>query len=215
MSNPNTPVWTRERIEPSIEEAAAAGQKIMTVINGNPQAVIESGHPFPVLKRRGLRVRTRHLRFPQMREMSVTVGQIPQLESEDIPSVPQSLPDLWSDESQPKSSPKVNLQELLVKKLGETFGSRCRDRASRFIKQMPKVSPEEAEAEAKAESEAKQRQQMNRKTHISQMSVAEINELLTDPITRKELMPQLWQSDYELITNEYGDIIGIRRSSSS
>ena len=31
VSNPNTPVWTRERIEPSIEEAAEAGQKIMAV----------------------------------------------------------------------------------------------------------------------------------------------------------------------------------------
>ncbi|WP_144876442.1 hypothetical protein, partial [Hyella patelloides] len=31
VSNPNTPVWTRERIEPSIEEAAAAGEKIMAV----------------------------------------------------------------------------------------------------------------------------------------------------------------------------------------
>ena len=41
VSNPNTPVWTRERIEPSVEEAAAAGQKIMAV-NGTTQAVIES-----------------------------------------------------------------------------------------------------------------------------------------------------------------------------
>lgn len=34
VSSPNTPVWSRERIEPSVEEAAAAGQKII-VVNGN------------------------------------------------------------------------------------------------------------------------------------------------------------------------------------
>ncbi|MEM7757521.1 MAG: hypothetical protein AAF298_05255 [Cyanobacteria bacterium P01_A01_bin.40] len=28
FSNPNTPIWTREKIEPSIEEATEAGQKI-------------------------------------------------------------------------------------------------------------------------------------------------------------------------------------------
>ena len=41
VSSPNTPVWTRERIEPSIEEAAEAGQKI-TAANDATQAVIES-----------------------------------------------------------------------------------------------------------------------------------------------------------------------------
>ncbi len=33
VSNPNTPVWTRERIEPSISEAAMAGEKIVAVEN--------------------------------------------------------------------------------------------------------------------------------------------------------------------------------------
>ena len=32
VNNPNTPVWTRERIEPSVEEAAAAGQKIQHAV---------------------------------------------------------------------------------------------------------------------------------------------------------------------------------------
>ncbi|MDY6901045.1 MAG: hypothetical protein SWZ49_23630, partial [Cyanobacteriota bacterium] len=41
VSNPNTPVWTRERIEPSIEEAATAGQKIMAV-NSTAQTAIEA-----------------------------------------------------------------------------------------------------------------------------------------------------------------------------
>ena len=39
VSNPNTPVWTRERIEPSIEEAAAAG-KLITAANGEVQNAI-------------------------------------------------------------------------------------------------------------------------------------------------------------------------------
>ncbi len=41
VSNPNTPTWTRERIEPSLSEAAAAGEKIMAV-NGNAQNAIEA-----------------------------------------------------------------------------------------------------------------------------------------------------------------------------
>lgn len=44
VSNPNTPVWTRERIEPSIEEAAAAGAKI-TAINDGTKALIEGIYP--------------------------------------------------------------------------------------------------------------------------------------------------------------------------
>ena len=81
-----------------------------------------------------------------------------------------------------------------------------------FCKPMPKVSRSEAEAEAKAESEAIQRQQMNRKTHISQMSLAEINELIKDSILRAQLTPQLIDSDYELITDELGQIIRIELS---
>ena len=41
VSNPNTPVWSRERIEPSVEEAAIAGKKIMAV-NGGDRTAIES-----------------------------------------------------------------------------------------------------------------------------------------------------------------------------
>ena len=42
VSNPNTPVWTRERIEPSIEEAAAAGKKIMAVNGAVGNAIAEA-----------------------------------------------------------------------------------------------------------------------------------------------------------------------------
>ena len=40
VSSPNTPVWSRERIEPSVEEAAAAGKRLWRA-NGAVQAVIE------------------------------------------------------------------------------------------------------------------------------------------------------------------------------
>jgi hypothetical protein len=147
--NPATPVWSLERIEPSLEEAAAAGEKIMAV-NDTPSL------PLP------------HSPTP---------------------------PDPWTnDESEPE--PKVNLKELLVKHLG--------DRASRFIKQMPQVSPKEVATE--------ERRQIKPKTNIDRMSISEINDYLADPILRKQLTPQLMKSDYELITNEYGEIIAVRRS---
>lgn len=43
VSNPHTPVWSRERIEPTKEEAATAGKKIMGV-NGINQAAIEANN---------------------------------------------------------------------------------------------------------------------------------------------------------------------------
>ena len=177
VNNPNTPVWTRERIEPSIEEAERAGKKIMAV-NGATQAVIKS-------------------------------GQTPQLESKDSAPVdhlststslkkskevsPPSDP--WSENSKPQLSMREMLAQRGVKG---------------FCKQMPKVSRAEAEAEAKAELEAKQRQQMNRKTHLGQMSLDEINELVKDPIFRAQLTPQLIDSNYELIKDYLGQIIGVK-----
>lgn len=74
-----------------------------------------------------------------------------------------------------------------------------------FVKKMPQVSIAESESEELAHRKSK--------LNISRMSMAEINESLQDPILRKELMPQLWSSDYELITDELGQIIGVERSS--
>ena len=70
-----------------------------------------------------------------------------------------------------------------------------------FVKQMPKVSPSEVDAESRAEAKPK--------TNISQMSVAEINNYLQEPILRREITPQLMRSDYELITDELGQIIAV------
>lgn len=73
-----------------------------------------------------------------------------------------------------------------------------------FTKQMPQVS--QAEAEAEDESRAWRK----RKTHISQMTLAEINDYLQEPILRREITPQLMGSDYELITDELGQIIAVK-----
>ena len=177
VSNPHTPVWTRERIEPSIEEAAEAGQKIMAV-NDATQAVLESADA-----------------------LANPLGQAPQLESKNSPPVPPSPEDPWTEDDQrtEDEQPSLSMREILAER-----------GVKGFAKAMPKVSKAEAEAEALIESEARQRQQMNRKTHISQMSLAEINEYLTDPILRAQLTPQLFKSDYELITDYLGQIIGVK-----
>ena len=70
------------------------------------------------------------------------------------------------------------------------------------------VSQEEVEAEA-AKAELANR---NSKVKISRMTIAEINDALQDPILRKALYPQLWRSDYELIMDELGQIIGVERA---
>jgi len=150
VSNPNTPVWTKERVEPSIIEASAAGDKIMAV-NGTAQAAI-------------------------------IAAKTPQLESSSEPA----SPDPWTDEEKPKVSMREMLAQMGVKG---------------FCKPMPKVSEEEVAKE--------EREQTKPKTNITQMSVVEINDYLSDPILRKQLMPQLWHSDYEFITDELGEIIGV------
>ena len=75
-----------------------------------------------------------------------------------------------------------------------------------FVKAMPQVSPAEVEAEERAE--------IKPKTSIAQMSVAEINDYLRDPILRKQITPGLMRSDYELITDELGQIIAVKRTPS-
>ena len=171
VSNPNTPVWTRERIEPSIEEAAIAGKKIMAV-NGVTQAVIES-------------------------------ARNPQLESKDYPPVshlPTSTSQEKSKEVSPPSDPWIEGDEHQPT-MREMLAAR---RVKGFCKPMPKVS--------QAEVEAEERKQIKPKTNIAQMSLIEINDYLKDPILRAQLTPQLFNSNYELITDELGQIIRVELS---
>lgn len=187
VSNPNTPVWTRERIEPSIEEAERAGKKIMAV-NGATQAVIESART-PQLESKDSTSVTDVLADAPANPLGNPLGQ--------SPSPPASQPpeDPWTEEDRPQLSMREMLEARGVKG---------------FCKPMPKVSRKEAEAEFLAESEAIARAQMNRKTHISQMSVAEINELLTDPIIRKELTPQIILNDkFDVVTDNLGEVLAV------
>ncbi len=179
VSHPSTPVWTKERIEPSIEEAAAAGEKIMAV-NGNAQAAIASST-------------TESQSKPPQPALSL---------KSDVASF--EVPDPWTDEeeSQPTASKPATSQPTMRELLTEVLDERNLNLKG-FVKAMPLVSKSEAEAE--------ERKAMKPKTNISQMSVAEINEYLADPVLRKQIMPQLWDSDYEFTTNEYGDIIRVKR----
>ena len=193
VSNPNTPVWSRERIEPSVEEAAAAGQKIQHAVACKSRLATLWAIP-PCAVNGGDRLK-------------IEGAETPQLESKDSHHLPTSTSlnkskevpptDSWSEESEPKPS----LREMLAAR-----------GVKGFCKPMPKVSKAEAEAEVKAESEAIKRQQMNYKTHLNQMSLDEINELLKDPISRTELTPQLIDSNYELITDYLGQIIKVELS---
>ncbi|MGB5709613.1 MAG: hypothetical protein WBM44_01695, partial [Waterburya sp.] len=87
VSNPNTPTWTRERVEPSIEEARHAGDKIMAV-NGASQAVIEGATN------------------PQLSSKEPSPKSISE----------SSTPDPWTDKSEPEleSKSQLSMREILA-----------------------------------------------------------------------------------------------------
>ena len=187
VSNPNTPVWTRERIEPSVEEAERAGRKI-TAANGATQASIEA-------------------------------AKSPQIEGRK--ELEPSTPDPWTSDNEVypvKDKPQLSMREMLEARGVKGFcpkGYRSPPKglaSHRAYKPMPKVSQAEVEAALKDTASHKERAEKKPKTNIAQMSLAEINDYLTDPILRSQLTPQLIDSDYELITDELGQIIRIKLS---
>lgn len=145
-----TPLWTKERPEPTLAEAAIAGTKI-TLLNSSTQVSIEA-------------------------------AKAPQIEGKSEP--PTSDP--WKDER-----PQLSMREMLVQR-----------GVKGFCKAMPKVSQAEIEKEERAE--------IKPKTNIATMAIAEINNYLKDPILRAQLTPQLIDSNYELITDELGQIIAVK-----
>ena len=174
--NPNTPVWTRERIEPSVEEAAEAGEKIIAA-NGDVKP-LGSGQRSKVKGKR-----------EQQEPLTLSPSPLTPSSSSLIKFNQVSpSPDPWSEER-----PQPTMREMLAER-----------GVKGFCKPMPKVS--------QAEIAAEKRKQIKPKTNIAQMSLAEINEYLTDPILRAQLTPQLIDSDYELITDELGQIIRIKLS---
>ena len=223
VSNPHTPIWTRERVEPSLEEAATAGAKIMEV-NSSAQAAIEASRK-PQLEAAG---NTQLAASPQSNSSEVTTpdpwsdesqaesqtesqieSQIESQTESQAESQTESHTELQTEsqaESQTEShtesssdddSPKLSWRQMLTEKFGD-----CNPKG--FVKQMPQVDP--------AEVKAKKLANRNNNVRISRMTLAEINDALQDPILRKALYPQLWRSDYELIMDELGQIIGVERA---
>ena len=198
VSNPNTPVWTRERVEPSTEEAATAGAKIMGV-NSAAIAAIEASRNPQLAAADNPQLEGRSDRAPSVEPQTST----PEHPHPAPSTIDVTTPDPWMDESQTESQtesssdgeePKMSWREMLTQKLGKR-------NLKGFVKKMPQVST--------AEVKAIERANRNSKVNISCMSMAEINDSLQDPILRKALMPQLWRSDYELITDELGTIIAV------
>ena len=113
------------------------------------------------------------------------------MDKSELESEPESKPDAQQSGANPLGQP--SMREMLAQR-----------GVKGFCKPMPKVSKEKAEAEERARTKPK--------LNIANMAIAEINDYLTDPILRAQLTPQLMQSDYELITDELGQIIRAKLS---
>ena len=190
VSNPNTPVWTRERIEPSVEEAAIAGKTIMAA-NGANQAAIE-----------GTKTRCGQVLSQLENKDSVKGSTLPPSPHAEGKSSDKSIEvspssDPWKNDNEvdPKDEPqpKPSMREMLAQR-----------GVKGFCKPMPKVTQAEIEKDV--------REQSVPKTNIESMTLEEINDYLTDPILRAQLTPQLFHSNYELITDYLGQIIGVKLS---
>jgi hypothetical protein len=166
-----TPLWTKERPEPTLAEAAIAGTKI-TLINSSTQASLEAAKAPQIESQNGA--------YKMRKELPHTAPQEP-------PTDP------WQDDK------PLTMREMLAQRGVKGF---CPKGYRSAYKAMPKVS--------QAEIEAEERKQRKPKTNIATMAIAEINDYLKDPILRAQLMPQLWDSDYELITDELGQIIAVK-----
>lgn len=179
-----TPLWTKERPEPTLEEAAIAGTKI-TLINSSTQNAIEAA---------------------QNRQIEGSTGQIElstQLES----NTPNES-DPWLDEEKPPQKPTSAV--LGVDPMSNSFK---KPRISDFVSEDFKrrfCKGFAQKTESKSTKRSPQPDEWRRQPlSIDEMNLAEINKALLDPILRDELTPQLMLSDYELITDEIGRILRI------
>jgi len=128
VSSPNTPVWSRERIEPSVEDAAAAGKKIMAA-NGATQAAIESS-------------RNPRLESTQTSDKSESPALDPWTDKSESEPEPKSKPDVQRSGANPLG--QLSMREMLAAR-----------GVKGFCKPMPRVSKEEAEAEERARTKPK------------------------------------------------------------
>ena len=185
VTNPATPVWTRERIEPSIDEAVEAGEKIMAVNDSASNAIA-------------------NVETPRLETQQSTQS----FESDNSQSLDKSTDkneDPWNDEETEADKPaKPSLRELVTQRLGNR-------NLKGFVKAMPKVTKSEAVAEEEAQTQASNKKRTNRKTNIEQMSIAEINEALKDPVMRKELTPQIFVNDkFDVVTDNLGEVLAVK-----
>ena len=169
VSNPVTPTWTHERVEPTIEEAAAASMEIKG-INQQTTMAIEAA------------------RSPQAQlnsgDKSIT-GAADQ--AEDLAVESTATADPWLDD-QPKR--KKSIREIYA----ELHGG---------IDKIPEViRPKKVEVEIR-------RVKAPYKLSLENMDIAQINKALADPVLNAELTPQIFLSDYRIITDYLGRITGV------
>jgi hypothetical protein len=186
-----TPLWTKERPEPTLEEAATAGLKIQQ-INSSTKNAIEATKA-GVLKDTASHMEHAPCKgaFPpaKNRQIEGSTGQIEP--STHLSSNDPSESDPWLDEVSPKK-PRISdyaggkIKSFLNKGFGNSSKSKSKKRYS--------------------QPDQWRRQPLK----IEEMSLTSINKALSDPILRNELTPQLiFNSNYELIKDELGQIIRI------
>lgn len=183
-----TPLWTKERPEPTLEEAAIAGTKI-ALINSSTENAIEAA---------------------QNRQIEGSTGQIePSTHNTSNTSLES---DPWLDEVKPPQ--KRTSAVLGVSPISNSFKKpRISDFASEdFKRKMGLGEAEQTESKSESKKRYAQPDEWRRQPlRIEEMNFAEINKALLDPILRDELTPQLMLSDYELITDEMGRILRIEK----
>ena len=184
VSNPVTPVWTHERIEPTIEEAAAASMEIKGInqqataaIAGAIRHRIRDGESAELIEAAS---------NPQAQlnsgDKSIT-GSAAQAEDMAVESTATADP--WLEDS-PKR--KKSIRETIAEERGG-------------IDKIPKIiRPKKVKSRQKRESY---------KLDIKNLDIAQINLALADPVLNAELTPQIFLSDYRIITDYLGRITGV------
>ena len=172
VSNPVTPTWTHERVEPTVEEAAAASMEIKGINQQTTRAIEAASNPQAQLAGR-------------------TTSIPPGTEKAEVESVEPTAADPWSDE-EPQQNPqkRMSIRETIAQQRGG-------------IDRIPKIiQPKKASRRHRARPP---------KLDLKDLNLDEINRALTDPVLNADLTPQLMQSHYELITDEFGRIRSVKR----
>lgn len=167
VSNPVTPIWTHERVEPTIDEAAAASMEIKG-INQQTTMAIEAA------------------RDPQAQLEGDAQPKLIADDPEPATSSAISSADPWLEEDKPK--PKKSIRETYA----ELHGG---------MDKIPLVlQPKKVRG----------RQNSSSKLDLNDLDIPQINKALADPVLNADLTPQIMRSDYQIITDEFGRITGVK-----